>query len=84
VPISELNYNLLQLLRDYKQTILYREAYRTLLFQYMPEPLQQTAIQTALGALQPRLDQKFLQAEQELQDGKDPRMVLGDFLHPKD
>jgi hypothetical protein len=80
VPISELNYNLLQLLRDYKNAILYREAYRILLLQYQPAQ-PQPSIQNALDAVQIPLDLKFLQAEQELQDGKDALKVLDEFLH---
>ena len=82
MPISELNYNLLQLLRDYKDAIHYREAYRILLLQYQPV-LPQPMIQNALDAVQPLLDRKFLQAEQELQDGKDTLKVLDEFLHPE-
>jgi hypothetical protein len=80
MPISELNYNLLQLLRDYKNALIYRETFRILLSQYQPE-LPQPMIQNALSAVRIPLDRKFLQAEQELQDGKDTLKVLDEFLH---
>ena len=81
MPISELNSFLLQLLRDYKQAILYREVYKALLAQSAPA-LPQPKIQAALDAFQPLLDRKFLQAEKQLEGGIDPRKVLDDFLHP--
>jgi hypothetical protein len=62
MPISELNSHLLQLLRDYKQAMLYREVYKALLVQSAPA-LPQPKIQAALDAFQPLLDRKFLQAE---------------------
>jgi len=83
MEISKYGQQLLQALRGYKQAVLYREAYKVQLLQHGAEP-SEAALQTSLNALQPVVDRKFLPAEQQLLDGKDPQAVLDNFLLPKE
>jgi hypothetical protein len=83
MTIGEVSYQLLQLLREYRQAILGREALRVLLLARDPnlsEELIQAVQQNILRVPAP----KFEKAEQQLLDGTDPRTVLSDFLCPKD
>jgi hypothetical protein len=83
MTIGEVSYQLLQLLREYRQAILGREALRVLLLARDPslsEELIQDVQRNILLVSAPR----FEKAEQQLLDGTDPRTVLGDFLRPKD
>jgi len=79
MTISEHNYQLLQVLRDYRTASQYREAYKILVLQYAQE-IPESSLQNALAVVEQRPAPKFEKAEQELLDGNDPRTVLADFL----
>ena len=82
MTVSEVSYQLLQLLREYRQAILGREALRVLLLARDPN-LSGELIQDVQRNILLVSAPKFEKAEQQLLDGTHPQTVLSDFLRPK-
>ena len=83
MAIAELNHQLLQLLREYRDAALWREAYKTVLLGHGHE-ISPLSIQAALDAVTQQSAPRFEKAEAELLGGEDPRTVLNEFLHPEE